>query len=118
MKRDMDLIRRILLEMEKLPMTGGWYNLEIVGHSRDEMIYHVRLMDEAGLIEAQDLTTLQGIDWCPKRITYTGHEFLDAARNDKVWKTAKDRVLSTTGTLTLEAMKLALGAAMKALLTG
>jgi hypothetical protein len=117
MKRDMDLIRQILFKMEELPMTGGWYDIEIDGHSRDEIIYHVRLMDEAGLIEAQDLTTLTSIDWRPKRITYAGHEFLDAARSDTVWNTAKDKLLSVTGTLTIEGMKIALGAAMKALLT-
>lgn len=117
MKRDMDLIRRILFKMEELPMTGGWYDIEIEGHSRDEITYHVRLMDEAGLIEAQDLTTLTDIDWRPKRITYAGHEFLDAARSDKVWKTAKEKLLNATGTLTIEGMKIALGAAMKALLT-
>ena len=117
MKRDMDLIRQILFKLEELPMTGGWHNIEIDGHTEEEITYHVRLMDEAGLIEAMDLTTLGGTDWHPQRITYAGHEFLDAARSDKVWNTAKDKLLSVTGTLTIEGMKIALGAAMKALLT-
>ena len=116
MKRDMDLIRQILLRLEELPMTGGRHDIEIDGYSHEQIIYHVRLMDEAGLIEAQDLTTMTAIDWRPKRITYEGHEFLDAARSDKLWHTAKDKLMSTTGTLTIEGLKIALQAAVKALL--
>jgi hypothetical protein len=114
----MDLVRQILFKMEDLPMTGGWHDLEIEGHTEEEIIYHVRLMDEAGLIEAQDLTTLASVDWRPKRITNAGHEFLDAARSDTVWNKAKDKMLTTAGTLTLEGMKVALSSMLKALVTG
>jgi len=42
------------------------------------------LLHEAGFIEAMDLSTLGGICWKPTRLTYNGHEFLDAARSDTV----------------------------------
>jgi len=116
MKRDMDLVREILLKMEDLPMKSGWYNIHIDGRSEEEIIYHVRIMHEHRLIEAADLTTKNGVDWRPKRLTYEGHEFLDAARSDTVWTKAKDKAISATGTLTLEAMKVALPAVVKALL--
>lgn len=113
----MDLVRQILLKMEDLPMSGGWYDIRIDGRSEKEIVYHVRLMHEAGLIEAIDLTTHDGIDWRPKRITYAGHEFLDAARSDTVWSKAKDKVMNATGTLTLEGMKTALAKVVETLLT-
>lgn len=48
-----------------------------------------------------------------KSLTWDGHEFLEAARDDSLWEKAKRLVLEKTGTLTFEALKLALMEAMK-----
>lgn len=40
---------------------------------------------DAGFIVAQDFSTLSGMDYPQKSLTWQGHEFLDAARNDRVW---------------------------------
>jgi hypothetical protein len=61
---------------------------------------------------------LTAVDWRARRITYAGHEFLDASRSDTVWNKAKEKVLTTTGALTLEGMKVALPLIVKALVTG
>jgi DNA-binding transcriptional ArsR family regulator len=84
MKRDMDLIRRILMDIEESPEATGyqWLDLSIEGHSPEEVSYHVKLLDEAGLIEAEDLTDTAGFDVRPKRLTWSGHEFIDAVRKD------------------------------------
>jgi hypothetical protein len=63
-----------------------------------------------------DLSSLSGICWKPTRLTYSGHEFLDAARSDTVWQKAKAWALKSTGTLTLEGLKLALPHVVKALI--
>lgn len=118
MKRDMDLIRTILLELEEADPTQGWYEITIPGRSEVEIAYHVRLMDEAGLIDAQDLSSNSGLVWKAKRLTYDGHEFLDAARNDTLWNKAKDKVLSSAGTVTLEGLKIALGVIIKTAVLG
>lgn len=52
MKRDMDLIRAILIEVEKLPFDAGFHDISVSGYSEEEIAYHVRLAHEAGLIEA------------------------------------------------------------------
>lgn len=53
-----------------------------------------------------------------KRLTWEGHEFLDAARNDTTWRKAKDKFLKPAGAWTFsllleflkaEAKKLAFG---------
>ncbi len=49
------------------------------------------LLHEAGLIDAEKLTSADGVCGKPKRLTYNGHEFLDAARSDAVWRKAKER---------------------------
>lgn len=105
MKRDMDLIRGVLIEVEKLPFDSGFHDISVQGYTDEEITYHVRLAHEAGLIEAIDLTTMDGVCWKPKRLTYEGHEFLDAARSNTVWNKAKETLLSTSGTITLEALK-------------
>ena len=90
MKRDMDLVRLILLEIEKSGEDPrSEIHLEIPNYTYEQVSYHIMILHEAGLIEADDLSTM-GSDsfWLPKRLTWNGHEFLDAARNDGIWKQA------------------------------
>lgn len=113
MERDMDLFRSILLELERQPYGGGWVDITIPGRSQEEISYHVQLLADAELIEAINLSTMDGVCWRPRRMTYRGHEFLDAARNDTLWARAKDTARGATGTLTLEALKITLAALIK-----
>lgn len=118
MKRDMDLCRTLLIELESAEQLQGWVDLEIAGRSDEEVTYHIRLLQEAGLIEAQDLTTLTSTTWKAKRLTWAGHEFLSAAHNESVWTKAKSFVIEKTGTLSLELLKVGLSEVTKGLLTG
>jgi hypothetical protein len=47
------------------------------GHSREEISYHVLLLAEANLIKAE-ISTRQTAEYKPKRLTWEGHEFLEA----------------------------------------
>jgi hypothetical protein len=49
-------------------------------------------------------------------LTWSGHEFLNAARRSKVWERAKEFALKTTGTLTLEGLKVAIPQVTKLLM--
>jgi hypothetical protein len=44
MKRDWDLMRQILFEVEKWPFTGGFDTITIPNHSEPEISYHVYLL--------------------------------------------------------------------------
>ena len=112
----MDLIRAVLIETEKLPDDGAFYDIAVEGFTEAEISNHVRLCDEAGFIEGQDLTTLESVCWKPKRLTYEGHEFLDSIRSDTVWEKAKALTLKSTGTLTIEGLKFALPHVLKSLI--
>jgi hypothetical protein len=105
MKRDMDLVRAILLEVEKSTSPGGC-RIEIPDHSREELYYNAQQAQDAGLIEAKFLPNTT--EFHVVRLTYAGHEFLDAARNDTLWAKAKETVIKNTGTLTVEGVKIAL----------
>lgn len=103
MKRDMDLAREILRwieqqEIPKLPI------LKIDGYSDEVISYHVMLLHEAGLIEAMNASA-RVQEWRPKRLTWNGHEFLDASRNDTLWNKAKELTLSATGGVSFDVLK-------------
>ncbi len=115
MKRDMDLIRAILLEVEKSTSPDGC-QINLPGHSGEELYYNAQLAQEAGLIDAKFLRG--STDFHVLRLTYAGHEFLDAARNDTLWVKAKEMVTKNTGTLTLEGLKIALSTLIRHALGG
>jgi len=56
MKRDMDLARQIMLELEEAPSFGEWVKIAPTGWSEQEVNYHVMLLAKAGLIEADDVS--------------------------------------------------------------
>jgi hypothetical protein len=107
MKRDMDLCRRILFEVEASPEAVGHrpIQLNIEGHDPHEISYHVQLLQGASLLEAMDLSADDEIDFRPKRLTYAGHEFIEAARKDSLWQKAKSLALEKTGGLSLDVLK-------------
>jgi hypothetical protein len=113
----MELVREVLIKVEELPFDGAFHDIAVDARTEDEITYHVMILDEAGLIEAVDLSTMGGICWKPKRLTYAGHEFLDAARSDTVWQKAKSLAIKSTGTLTLEGLKMAVPMVVKALIS-
>ena len=105
MKRDMDIVRRILFAVEE---TNGVDLREIKVEKIDESIvgYHLVIMIEAGLIEG----SYQSIDGygCPhvlvSRLTWKGHDFLDACRDETRWKGAKDIISKVSG-VTFDVLK-------------
>lgn len=93
MKRDMDLVREILLATEESDTDPrAWVNLPFEGRPPQEVAYHVQLMGEAGLLVVQDHQSIgvNGYRWLPKRLTWQGHEFLDTIRDDEIWRRTKD----------------------------
>ncbi|MBZ5629633.1 MAG: DUF2513 domain-containing protein [Acidobacteriia bacterium] len=110
----MDLIRTIPLEVENFP-NQQWRTSNLPNHSQAAVCYNVQMAQEAGLLEARVHPTVA--HFVVSRLTYQGHEFLDAARDHTRWAKAKDTVLNSAGALTLEALKIALGALMKEAIT-
>lgn len=98
MKRDLDLIRRILLDIEERgeeSKRSGYSSVGGNGQDPETIQYHVQLLNDAGLIVADEVMPGQ---WWPERITWAGHEFLDLARNETLWRrtiTAVERALGS-----------------------
>lgn len=89
MKRDMNLIRLLLLETE-----GEEPKPDLSNYSEGQRIYHSALLIEAKLIHGVIRTDATGHPNGTVRIrlTWAGHEFLDAARNDKIWHKAGEHI--------------------------
>jgi hypothetical protein len=92
MKRDLDLIRLILLEVEKNDNYQRPVDIEAEGYSPEQVAYHVMLLGEAGYLTLSNKQHLRGFGVSPKSLTWAGHEFLDATRNGKIWHQLKARL--------------------------
>jgi hypothetical protein len=83
MKRDLDLVREILLELESWPAELEWRVVNIEGRRPDEIDAHVLIMADAGLVKASVLGTDRGQVLERIRVlqlTWHGHDFLDDMR--------------------------------------
>ena len=98
MKRDFDLIRTILKEIEATP-TGKFINqMECEGFDPDVVSAHLVLLEEAGLIEAAVLKMSSGHSRVKvSKLTWEGHDFLDAIKDDTLWAKAKKNVIGPAG---------------------
>lgn len=106
MKRDKDLIREILLQIENYGEPRGWLEIEVDGYSPEEVSYHVELLSQAGYIQAKDLSNnTKGHNWKPVTLPWEGHNFLDAARDESIWKKAKEELGEKFQSVTLPILK-------------
>ena len=112
MKRDMDLVREILLATENKSDFSSWLVPDIEGYTKLEIYYHIKLLIQAGLVEGENLSSDSGDKWVIKTLTSTGHDFLDASRNDTIWNKAKDSIKSKGLSLTFDLLKMALNDAV------
>ena len=103
MKRDMDLVRTILLTAESAARPD---DIEVEGQDVRAIAHHIEILDDAGFVEPDILYSEEGpIRAGVRRLTWEGHEFLDAVRDDTVWQRTQDRIRSTVGTAAIEAWK-------------
>ena len=94
MKRDMDLVRDILLAIEanSFPDLNKLLKFLNTGQRSfdDPVCHHIKmLVDEVGFISAEEFKSYGGPNWLRIELTWQGHEFLDSVRDIEVWKAAK-----------------------------
>lgn len=95
MKRDMDLIRDILLWLESRPIRvdefiqvgGDDGDFPVSGYSAVEVEMHAVMMLEAGLIKGPRQQSDEGV-WVIG-ITWAGYDFIEAIRDSKIWERTK-----------------------------
>ena len=109
MTRDMELIRAIMLNVEKGDLYGG-----VDGYDEDTVNYHKALLVEKGLIEGKPHYTSAGQKPSDipdrvriKKMTWEGHDFIDAIKSDTKWTKVKGFLADAGKDLTIETIKVA-----------
>jgi hypothetical protein len=85
-------------------------------HSTEEVVAHLRLLEDAGYVDARFMGPIDNDTAVILRITHAGYEFLEASRQPTLWEKAKQHVKSVGAPLSLEIVKLAVDHGAKALL--
>ena len=118
MKRDMDLVRTILLAVEAIPDESmGQFVNRIDRVDSGVFARHVEIMLEAGLVEGHVVHAGRSIRANVNGITWDGYEFLDSIRSDTAWAKTKARIAGTVGSASFEVIKaVAVSYAMRAVL--
>lgn len=89
MKREMDLIRELLLKLEALPMRAGGILLikaddqevQVEGYDANQIDYHLSLMKKSGWIDTGGVNPMVGMGF--RGLTPAGHDLLDSLNNPK-----------------------------------
>lgn len=108
MKRDMDVIRTLLLKVEARHRGMGTVtfdyadeDISIEGRHPTEICGHLTLLVEAGFVRGRVTTSgefmLDGVTW-------SGHDFIDSVRDEEVWRRTKEGV-NLAGGFTFDLMK-------------
>ncbi|HEY1601732.1 MAG TPA: DUF2513 domain-containing protein [Pirellulales bacterium] len=115
----MELIRKIVLAVEENP-TGFCPPLKIDGYDADVVGYHAYLLVDGKLATGISTAGLgsKGPKWMVSSLTWAGHEFADAIRDDSVWKQAQETVKVKGGGFTFEVLKDLLASILKTAVLG
>jgi hypothetical protein len=99
MKRDMDLIRTLLLTIEAGEHGIVAKQIEIPGYTQEQINYHAYLLGEAGLANTNDVTShgSKSPEALIYSLTWEGHEFIDSIRENNIWNQAKDKISKVGG---------------------
>src|SRR5258708_1781099 len=102
MKRDMNLIRLLLLDVE-----GEESKPDLSAFGESQQVYHSALLIEAGLVHGDIILDGEGqpTGTVAIRLTWAGHEFLDAARNETIWHKAGEKIKKSGVDVTISVLK-------------
>lgn len=120
MKRDWELIRKIMLAIEDLASTQQQVGEgDIKGYAPEVVSYHIMLLGQASLVKASCHKALGSNVVCnASHLTWQGHEFLDKIRNQSMWNKTL-MVLRDKGLdLSFDTIKAAAASVATSLITG
>jgi hypothetical protein len=107
MKRDMDLIRKILFKIEEEVNNTAEFNIDIDGYTLNQIAYHCSILFDGGYItDYKALTADDEIDdFGVGHLTWEGHEFIEKIRSETVWNKTKETVTKKGLPMALDVIK-------------
>jgi hypothetical protein len=104
-KRDMDLVREILLKVEATPPQELGGKFRMPSQNGPIVMEHLAMLIDEGFLDGKALRADQSnapVTVVVTRLTWKGHDFLDAARDDNNWHKAKRTIAEKGGSFTME----------------
>ena len=103
MKRNMDLIRDLLLRIEAqhIPVGSALLlafdrpPLMAPGERVDDIAYAMRMIEDAGFLDLTPSQPAVGVAF--RGMSWRGHDFLDSVRDPKIWQETKDAASKAGG---------------------
>ncbi len=92
MKRNFDLIRKLLFFFEDRDQCDFIETPTVDGFLPEVVSYHLRLLHDAGFLRCEPIkssTSDRVIRVLPFELTWEGHEFLDKVRSEGTWSKIK-----------------------------
>lgn len=108
MKRDLDLVRSILVTVEKAENSVDSDELLCDKWTPEQVTYHVQLMAHHGLLDIESVDkdmSGQVINVTVAGLTWDGQDYLDAMRDQKVWCRAKKVIKESVSSTTFDVVK-------------
>lgn len=109
MKRDLNLLRNMLLRIEELDATKGKITIDSfldLCNNPSLISLHIKLLIDDGLIETSEPIHCGIIsDYWIYRLTSSGYDYLDAIRNPSIWQSTLNKIESVGGSVTLDIVK-------------
>lgn len=108
MKRNLDLIRQILLTCEEItPQTVYMDDLMETDDEFDKISYHIQLLEDCGYIDAEKTYAMGELmpDFIIYRLTSSGHDYLDSVRDEKIYASIKQTLGKIALSAPLEVIK-------------
>ena len=114
MERDLDIVRDILLQVEK---SDGYLTINDLFDIRDkqkdckytdkEIVYHVELLFAQGFIDGNIRRDMNGdiTDSSIDGLTWDGADYLESMRDSRVWNKAKSTIKKAVGSTTFDVVK-------------
>ena len=102
MRRDFDLIRLLLLQVEGVENVDG-----LSKYTDAEQLYHSCLLIEAGLVHGVIEVDENGDPVATRvsRLNWNGHEFLDMTRDPTLWSKVKGVIGESVRAATIDTIK-------------
>lgn len=116
MKRDMDLVRQILLGVESASDIVREPSDIGLQCSAKEFYGHVKILGQADYLDVMDLSSPMLEVFYIKSLTWQGHELLDNIRNETVWNKTKVTIGEHAGTVSVSIMQELAKVAMRTLM--
>lgn len=104
----MDLIRDLLRQVEEADTPLRLDRQEEDPAKLDRRLYHVQLLSEAGLVVAypSEADNCEGLMSAKiERLTWEGHEFLEATKDESIWQRVKQKIAGKGGAMVFEIAK-------------